>query len=257
MKESYKKFITYCVWMAIIFFVIRCLMSQKDIHDCVKAETWGALAYNVLGYAGEAIGIMFIFMSVFNAYAWKWKWINILVDMPVLAKKYTGSLVSDREGENKRYDANLEVIQTFLNVSIVLKTKESRSYSVISSIDTVCDSKKIVYVYQNEPNAEIMDRSAIHKGTAELWIEKSGELNGNYYTSRKTRGSIHFEPITDKSNKCSRKKRTSFSGSRGNVNTSQRAAGNVINNYCDTDALINSTRYEALAMHLNRLQDQQ
>ena len=105
-------------------------------------------------------------------------------------KQYTGTFVSDWQSENKTYDARLEIKQTFLNVSIVFKSGESRSYSVLSTIDTISDSKRIIYNYQNEPRAELADRSTIHKGTAELWIEDSGELVGNYYTSRKTSGSM-------------------------------------------------------------------
>ena len=64
----------------------------------------------------------------------------------------------------------------------------------MSSIETEGDWKKIIYIYQNEPRAELTDRSALHKGTAELWIEESGELAGNYYTGRKTKGSMRFKP---------------------------------------------------------------
>ena len=114
-------------------------------------------------------------------------------------KEHIRTFVSDWQGENKKYDGSLDIKQSFLNVSIAFKTGESRSFSVLSSIETEGDWKKIVYIYQNEPKAELADRSSIHKGTAELWIEESGELTGNYYTSRNTRGSMNFKPITSKS----------------------------------------------------------
>ena len=150
----------------------------------------------MFGYAGEAIGITTVLMTLFNTLIWKWKWVNKIVDMPVLAKKYTGTFVSDWQGEKKQYDGSLDIKQSFLNVSVVFKTGESRSFSILSSIETEGDRKKIVYIYQNEPRAELADRSAIHKGTAELWIEESGELTGNYYTGRKTRGSMNFRLTT-------------------------------------------------------------
>ena len=194
MKESYKKFITYSIWVAIILFGLRCFIAKADIGECLKGSSWGALGYNLFGYAGEAIGIATVLMTLFNTVIWKWKWISKIVDMPVLAKKYTGIFISDWQGENKQYDGSLDIKQSFLNVSIVFKTGESRSFSVLSSIETEGDRKKIVYIYQNESRAELADRSAIHKGTAELWIEENGELSGNYYTSRKTRGSMNFNP---------------------------------------------------------------
>ena len=195
MRESYKKFVTYSIWIVIILFVIRCIFAKNEIGDCISGAAWGSLFYNVFSYTGEAIGLMFMLMAFFNKVAWKWRIINKFVDMPVLAKQYEGTFVSDWKSEDKAYDASLEIKQSFLNVSIVFKTGESRSYSVLSTIDTISDSKRIIYNYQNEPKAELADRSTIHKGTAELWIEDSGELVGNYYTSRKTRGSMTFKPI--------------------------------------------------------------
>lgn len=199
MKESYEKFMKYSIWLLFIIFGFRCYIAKSDIGIYLKVNAWGELCYNVFGYAGEAIGITTVLMSLFNTVIWKWKWVSKIVDMPVLAKKYTGTFVSDWQGENKKYDGSLDIKQSFLNVSIAFKTGESRSFSVLSSIETEGDWKKIVYIYQNEPKAELADRSSIHKGTAELWIEESGELTGNYYTSRNTRGSMNFKPITSKS----------------------------------------------------------
>ena len=194
MIESYKKFVTYSFWVAIILFAVRCIIAKSEIGYCISRASWGALGYNVFSYAGEAIGLMFLLMAFFNKIAWKWKCINKFIDMPVLAKQYTGTFVSDWQDENKTYDARLEIKQTFLNVLIVFKSGESRSYSVLSTIDTISGSKRIIYYYQNEPRGELADKSTIHKGTAELWIEDSGVLVGNYYTSRKTNGSMTFKP---------------------------------------------------------------
>jgi hypothetical protein len=155
---------------------------------------WHELGYNLFGYAGETIGIASVLMTCFNLFAWKWRIINKIVDMPILANKYSGKLVSDWNGENKQYECKLEIKQTFLSVSVVLKTNESRSYSILSAIDSISDSKRLVYLYQNEPRAELQNRSSIHKGTSELWIEEDGKLQGNYYTDRKTKGSMIFEP---------------------------------------------------------------
>ncbi|MBQ6351149.1 MAG: hypothetical protein IJI42_09505 [Methanobrevibacter sp.] len=196
MNESYKKFVNYSIWVAVILFAIRCVFAKNEIGNCVSNGAWGTLLYNVFGYAGEAIGLMSLLMGLFNKTAWKWKYINKFVDMPVLEKKYIGTFVSDWKDENKTYDASLEIKQTFLNVSIMFKSEESRSVSVVSTIDTISDSKRIIYNYQNEPRAELAGRSTIHKGTVELWIEDSGELVGNYYTNRKTSGSMIFKPIS-------------------------------------------------------------
>lgn len=76
-----------------------------------QSDTWGILGYNVFGYTGESIGTMSFLMILFNKFVWKWKWIKRFVDMPVLAKNYTGTLILGWQKENKEYDANLEVKQ--------------------------------------------------------------------------------------------------------------------------------------------------
>lgn len=199
MRESYKKFVTYSIWVAIILFAIRCIIAKNEISNCISEATWGVLCYNTFSYAGEAISLMLLVMSFFNKVAWRWKFINRFIDMPVLAKQYSGSFVSDWKKENKTYEASLEIEQTFLDVSVVFKSGESRSFSAFSVIDTIGDSKRLIYNYQNEPKAELSNRSTIHKGTVELWIDKNGELTGNYYTNRNTSGSMTFIPIREKS----------------------------------------------------------
>ncbi len=194
MRESYKKFVIYSMWVAIILFAIRCLIAKISISNYIKGCTWDEFGCNLLGYAGQAGGVTTAFMTLFNYVIWKWKWVNKIVDMPILAKTYTCTFVSDWQDENNQHEGCLDIKQSFLNVSIVFKTVESRSISILSSIVTESDRKKIVYIYQNEPRAELADRSSIHKGTVELWIEETGELTGNYYTNRKTSGSMTFTP---------------------------------------------------------------
>lgn len=195
MKESYKKFAKYSTWTAFVLFAIRCFISSSEIGLLFTNKDLVALGYNLFSYTGESLTLMAILMSLFNSFAWKW--VHGIIDTPVLAKKYVGTFNSDWNNENSEFDAQLEVKQTFLDISIVFKTDESRSYSVVSTIETIGGVKRIVYLYQNEPRAELFDRSSTHKGTAELWIEEDGVLTGNYYTDRKTRGSIHFKPVRD------------------------------------------------------------
>ena len=53
----------------------------------------------------------------------------------------------------------------------------------------------LIYTYQNEPRVEIQDQSTMHYGTAMLNVTNSLELEGNYFTGRKTRGSMSFSAI--------------------------------------------------------------
>ena len=194
MSDSYKRFVTYSCWVAIALFAFRCLLAQGELLECVNRSTWGSLVYDILGFAGEAISLAALVMVVFNKWAWKWKCINWFLNMPVLAKSYKGAITSNWLGEIKEHNAFLDVEQTFLSVSINFKTDESRSHSTLAAIDTSGNPARLIYVYQNEPKGELVDRSARHVGEAELLVNESGELSGNYFTSRKTAGSMSFTP---------------------------------------------------------------
>ena len=56
----------------------------------------------------------------------------------------------------------------------------------------------LIYTYLNTPRAEIQDRSAIHYGTAMLSIDDPKHLAGNYFTIRKSRGSMDLKAVYEK-----------------------------------------------------------
>ena len=132
-------------------------------------------------------------MAVFNKWAWKWKWLHWIHDVPVLARNYNGTFISDYDGV-KRFGM-LVINQTFLTVTVQLKTDESNSRSLTASFSEVQSVKHLIYNYQNDPRAEIQDRSPIHYGTAMLNVSNPMILEGNYFTGRKSRGSMKFEAV--------------------------------------------------------------
>ena len=91
-------------------------------------------------------------------------------------------------------EATLEIKQTLLSVNVVFITGESRSKSILSSIEKIEDEWQLTYCYLNVPKAKVRDRSAIHYGTALLCIENPEEIHGQYYTDRKTTGDMTFSP---------------------------------------------------------------
>ncbi len=193
MADAWKKFINLSIWVAIILFVVRLLLGGVSVFQFRGIRASADTIYNLIGYAGEAIGVTSLIMAIFNKWAWKWKYINALTGkMPILAKAYKGSVISDYD--NKERSARLEIEQTFLKVIVKIKTDESQSNTICASLEEIHNEFQLVYIYFNEPRAEIQDRSAIHYGTAMLKISKHKELTGNYYTGRNTKGSMKFLP---------------------------------------------------------------
>lgn len=184
MDNKLKKFFSKCVWLTIIIFVIRCLISKYSLINNFSL-------YDLCGYAGEAISISTFIMLLYEKYFWKSKY-NVFNEMPVLHKQYKGVLHSNYD--NKARNATLTVKQTLLTLSFTLNTEESRSSSFSSSIEQQNGEWKIIYSYINNPNSMVRDRSEIHYGTTILYID-GDKLNGRYYTDRMTRGDISFEPV--------------------------------------------------------------
>lgn len=148
------------------------------------------LGYSIFGFIGESITVAAFLMFVFNKWAWKWKLIRLLHSVPILYNRYSGTFVSDYD--HKERNGELIINQTFLNISVVFNTAESSSRSITATIDNCDDLQRLIYTYQNEPKGEIQDRSPIHYGTAILDVTKPNEIGGNYYTGRKSRGSMTF-----------------------------------------------------------------
>lgn len=193
MNDNIKKFISIAVWLTSILLLLRCLISWADIREMWETSQAVNLCYSFFGFIGEAVGISTLIMAVFNKWAWKWKFLSWLHNEPILAKNYEGSLISDYDGVER--SGTLSVSQTFLTVSVQLKTKESSSRSQTASIVTVQNVKYLIYTYQNDPRGEIQDRSPIHYGTTMLDVSNPIVLEGNYFTSRKSRGSMKFEAV--------------------------------------------------------------
>lgn len=175
-----KKITSICVWIAIILFVLRCIISWESILE-------GVSAYDLFGYAGEAISAAVILSGLYEKFLWR---LNPFESTPKLKKRYVGKLKSGYDHIER--DASLEIKQTLLSVHVTLATNESKSKSLSASIDDILGEMQLTYCYLNTPKSEYRDRSEIHYGTATLTIANPHILEGQYYTDRKTNGDMLF-----------------------------------------------------------------
>jgi len=192
MTESHKKFATISVWLTAILLLIRCFLSWVDVKYLWEGGMHFNLCYTFFGFVGEAIGVAAIMMAIFNRWAWKWKWLRWMHNVPELSKTYTGTIVSDHDKITR--DGNLLINQSFLAVTLQLKTDESYSRALTATFIELQSVQYLFYVYQNEPRAEIQNQSPMHYGTAMLNTTNPMLLEGNYYTGRNTKGSMSFMP---------------------------------------------------------------
>lgn len=180
MKAQQKKLINSCVWIAIVLFIIRCSCSWKNIVE-------GVSAYELFGFASEAISLVVIVFGLYEKFLWK---INPWENTPKLAERYTGTLKSNYDDVERK--ASLEIKQTLLSIHVTLITGESKSRSLTASIDEILGEMQLTYCYLNTPKAEYRVRSEIHYGTATLSLANPRSLEGQYYTDRNTNGDMLF-----------------------------------------------------------------
>ncbi len=191
MKNSMEKLVKIGIWTTIILFILRCIPSMKGILELWNGGDFLKLVYTLFGYIGEAIAAGFIIIKVFDLWIWKWKYIAKVHGIPVLAQTYDGEISSTYD-ESKIYKGILTIKQTFSKISVKYKSEESGSFSVIATIIDNYNVNQLIYTYQNNPKANIQERSPIHHGTAILNIDDVKKIEGNYFTERGTVGYMVF-----------------------------------------------------------------
>ena len=150
---------------------------------------------------GTVVGIITLFVTLFNKYMWSWKifkgWYVKRPDLRGTWKvELKSSWVNPETGEVIAPIYGYAVIRQSLTfLSVRLMTKESRSVLVAHSIEQQEDDDlfKLVGVYRNEPKIELQGvRSEIHHGSFVLDVHGSPpcSLEGHYWTDRATKGDI-------------------------------------------------------------------
>lgn len=149
-----------------------------------------------------AIAIYAVLGIIFTKWAWRLPFLHPwLVKIPDLQGTWRGVLKSDwvdpSTGKGiEPIPVVLTIRQDFSNIKCVVMTKESSSHSVAADINFGLggDATCLSYTYTNRSKATIRDRSPIHDGAAILKIIKEPKLSleGEYWTSRKTRGEMEL-----------------------------------------------------------------
>jgi len=180
------------IWAAVLFF------SRTSL----KIE-WEAIKK-----LPDVVTIYVLLVLIFTNWAWRLPiFKGWLVPFPDLQGTWKGTLQStwiDPATSQKIQpkDVMLVIKQTFSNISCVMYTDESNSFSNTAQINQDDDSGifRLSYNYTNRSKANVRDRSAIHDGAAILKVitEPEKSLEGEYRTSRKTTGDISVKFISKK-----------------------------------------------------------
>ena len=192
-KHNIRTFAFSIIGLAFIVYAIIFLITQNlEKIDLNKAIT----------HISTTITINILLWTIFIKWAWKFKmFYPWLVQTPNLSGDWKGFLKSNWEG-GRLDPIPTEVIikQSFLHIQVLIKTGESRSYSVGGAFDMDEERgfQQLFYSYLNTPKASVRNRSEIHYGTTLLNFEGFDvtKLDGEYWTSRETTGEIELTKNT-------------------------------------------------------------
>lgn len=190
------------VWIQLVSFVVIWVAVLFFSGNSLK------IGWEAIKKLPDVVTIYVLLVLIFTNWAWRLPiFKGWLVPFPDLQGTWKGTLQStwiDPATSQKIQpkDVMLVIKQTFSNISCVMYTDESNSFSNTAQINQDDDSGifRLSYNYTNRSKANVRDRSVIHDGAAILKVitEPEKSLEGEYWTSRKTTGDISVKFISKK-----------------------------------------------------------
>ena len=135
--------------------------------------------------------------TFFDKFAWRWRIFRRLgvVEVPVLAGRWKGYILSSHDEFKTRHAVNIQIEQNWTRMRITAQGEFSRSHSILAAVFVNADEGRVLdYEYRNEPLAGAKDAMQIHYGTARLNLASESILDGFYYTGRgrQNNGHVHL-----------------------------------------------------------------
>ena len=185
-KNNYKIY----VYANIVLFVLAVVTLALFVKP-TKFREW-------LTIITKSISIVVFLSFIFVKWLWKCKWFYPwLVPFPNLSGKWEGVIKTTYQGNDMNIPLEVGITQTFFQITVRLKTGESKSISNGAYFPMDIDGKVscLYYSYVNTPIPDVRDKSVIHYGTTRLDFDNYpvDRLNGEYWTSRQSVGRIELK----------------------------------------------------------------
>lgn len=190
------------------YLITLCAVVTFGIWIVVMNLTSTMFGFNLLSVIRlwTAVGITGTILPIFTYWGWKFsifqKW---LVNVPYIEGTWKGKCNSNwvdptTGATPPPIEMYLVIKQTLLTIHCTVFTVESTSQSISASfcIDSIGGSRCLTYTFRNRPEINIRHRSQIHEGTALFDIigSPANLLKGEYWTNRKTTGTIQLNFIS-------------------------------------------------------------
>lgn len=177
----------------VLFFLALIAITTAPIIKGL-AETLVSLLEVSTGWSSPpvvAIPVFGLFAGLyflFDKYLWKISWLRKVLLVPDLNGKWScdgHTSLKNAVPVDIDWSATISITQSWSKILIHLKTSQSESKSISASIYHESGvGYRLLYQYNNKPNADELDLSN-HSGSAELLFSEDTESSsGSYYTDR-------------------------------------------------------------------------
>jgi len=184
MRDITKSFIKKSSWVSTAIGVAIYLIHQpKDLSGFLSI-----IKYSVILSA--------VIMLAYERKFWR---CNPFEKVPKLHSNYIGILSYNYKGNAEKKEMEVKIKQTLLSTRVILKTNEIRSHSVTANLIFENEEYVLYYIYQTIPKSEFSQDNPIQYGACRFIIDDVNELNGNYWTLRKTIGDLHLKAVSEAS----------------------------------------------------------
>lgn len=145
-----------------------------------------------------AISVVGLVLLALDKWLWHITWLHPwLIQVPDLRGTWEGKLIPNPEpGQTSApIKAYFRVTQSLSTIQMRLMTNESQSELIVGTVKRTDDGMYVVTgIYRNTPRLSCRDSSPIHHGGILLEVRgtPSRELDGQYWTDRKSRGEMRF-----------------------------------------------------------------
>ncbi len=193
------------IWAQVVTFAMLWLIVLKFSNISLSSQ------FQALWKLPDVVAYYTILYQIFSKWLWRMKiFQGWLVKFPDLEGTWKGSLQTTWVDKNGKTPGPITMIlvikQSFNEITCVMYTAESSSYSSATSLEEIdnTDNWMLNYMYTNKPDPTIRDRSNVHDGSAVLTVSKDPKLtlSGEYWTNRKTTGSMkltyHSKDLLDR-----------------------------------------------------------
>lgn len=192
-------------------------MINYSLNTDIRKKTYGVLGVASAAIAGGAtlvlqtvplpvaapsgLVVFGLLTALFDRYAWRWPFINKLIEIPIIDGYWEGTVVrSGLDGQpDETRKVKMTVTQRWSTISIVFTGQSSSSHASVVAMN-IADPKQISlrWVYDARDISGHPAKNRYGEGTTMLTLASTNGrrlLNGIYYSTKLSKGTLSLTEV--------------------------------------------------------------